>query len=758
MNARVMEMLVAGDRPQDRAGYPDRTACGTPDQSIGKDTFMIWEGKALRLARLEEGVAELCFDRDGQAVNVFDRTTLAELSAAIDHLLAADGIRGLLITSGKASFIVGADIFEFSETFRLPQPELRAWDVACSAIFTRIEDLPYPTVCAINGQALGGGLELALTCDYRVAAGTAYLGLPEVGLGIVPGFGGTVRLPRIAGAAVAFDWIGGASAKRADVAAQAGVVDTVCDPDVLRETAISQLRDAMGLPEAWKARRLTRIAPFELSEAVLGQARAAASRHGPHFPAAARAVRLISEGAPLGRDAALALEADAFSQLAKTEAAASLAGIFVNEQALKRKGRDAARIARPVRRAAVLGAGIMGGGIAYQSALRGTPIVMKDIAQASLDLGMREAGKLLDKQVSSGRMPADKADRVRQAIVPTLDFAGFDSVDVVIEAVVEDIGVKCKVLAEVERLIPEQAVLASNTSSLSITDLSAPLARPENFAGMHFFNPVPSMPLVEVIRGPRTSAETVATVVNYARSMGKTPVVVTDCPGFLVNRILTAYIASFLLLVRDGVDFIAVDQAMEAFGWPMGPAYLLDVIGMDTASHVIDVITAGYAPRMNLDGRHAVALMAEAGRLGQKSGLGFYRYAADETGRPRKTLADDTHALLARIQPREVRELSPDEIVLRMMLPMVIEAAHCLEDKVAESAGDIDMSLVLGIGFPRHVGGALRYADALGAREVVAACERFAFLGQFYKPTPGLRALAERKGRYFGGTCDQPRH
>jgi 3-hydroxyacyl-CoA dehydrogenase/enoyl-CoA hydratase/3-hydroxybutyryl-CoA epimerase/enoyl-CoA isomerase len=719
---------------------------------------MMWEGTALRLLRLEGGVVELRFDRRDEAVNVFDRTALTELEAALDALCECDDVRGLIITSNKAAFIAGADIFEFSKTFRLPEAQLRAWDVECSAIFTRLEDVPFPTVSAINGLALGGGLELALTSDFRLAAETARVGLPEVGLGIVPGFGGTVRLPRIAGAAVALDWIVSASARTAEAAKEARVVDTVCEPERLRTMAMSCLYDAIELADVWKARRRSRQASFELPANVLENAKAAASRYGPHFPAAAEAVELIRKAAPLEREGALALEADTFAKLAKSQAAASLAGIFVNEQALKKKSRDAARIARPVRRAAVLGAGIMGGGIAYQSALRGMPIVMKDSAKASLDLGMHEAAKLLEKQVGSAKMSEAKAREVKERIVPTLDFTGFDSVDVVIEAVVENIGVKRTVLAEVERRIAGDAVLASNTSSLSIADLSAALTRPENFVGMHFFNPVPVMPLVEVVRGPRTSAQAVATVVHYARSMGKTPVVVADCPGFLVNRILTAYIVAFLLLVRDGVDFIAIDQAMERFGWPMGPAYLQDVVGMDTASHVIDVISAGYPPRMNFDGQHAVALMAKSGRLGQKSGLGFYRYARDAKGRPQKLWADDTHALLASVQPRGTRDLPADEIVLRMMLPMVVEAARCLEEQIAESAGDIDMSLVLGLGFPRHLGGALRYADALGARQVIEACERFASLGQLYEPTSGLRALAERNGRYFDDMDDGHEH
>ncbi len=710
---------------------------------------MIWEGTALRLLHVGDGVAELCFDRRDQAVNVFDREALAEFEAALDALAGRDDVRGLLVTSSKESFVVGADIFEFASTFRLSDVQLRAWDATCSALFTRLADVPYPTVSAINGMALGGGLELALTSDFRVAATTARLGLPEVGLGIVPGYGGTVRLPRIAGAAVALDWIVSATPRTAETAAACGVVDAVCEPDALRTTALACLHDAIRQPDSWNTRRRTRLAPFDVQPQVLDDARAAACRYGPHFPAASAALDLIGEAASLGRDGALALEADAFTKLAKSQAAASLVGIFINEQVLKRKSRDAARIARPVRRAAVLGAGIMGGGIAYQSALRGVPIVLKDIAQAALDLGMREAAKLLDKQVGSGKMPQEKARRVKESIVPTLEFTGFDSADVVIEAVVENLGIKRSVLADVERRIASDAVLASNTSSLSIADLSSALTRPENFVGMHFFNPVPVMPLVEGVRGPRTSAEAVATVVDYARSMGKVPVVVADCPGFLVNRILTAYILACLVLVGDGVVFVAIDAAMEAFGWPRGPAYLQDVVGMDTASHVIDVVSAGYAPRMNVDGQHAVALMAASGRLGQKSGLGFYRYAPDAKGRQQKLAADDTHALLASVQPDGAREMAADDIVLRMMLPMLVEAARCLDEQVAESAGDIDMSLVLGIGFPRHLGGALRYADALGAPQVVAACERFASLGRLYEPPPGLLALAERNGRYF---------
>lgn len=375
---------------------------------------------------------------------------------------------------------------------------------------------------------------------------------------------------------------------------------------------------------------------------------------------------------------------------------------------------------------------------------------LKDIAQAQLDLGMGEAKKQLAKLVKSGRLTQDKADAVLASIVPGLDYQGFDQVDVVIEAVVENIKVKHAVLSELERVVRADAVIASNTSSLRIDDIAAPLRRPENFVGMHFFNPVPVMPLVEVIRGSKTSETAVSTAVGYAVAMGKTPIVVKDCPGFLVNRILTAYMRGFLQLVADGADFERVDQVMEAFGWPMGPAYLEDVVGIDTGSHVSDIISAGYAERMPHLQHDALRLMAQNKRYGQKNGVGFYRYETDPNGKPRRTAAADTRDLLATIQPQGLREFSDQEIVDRMMLPLIIEAAHALEDGVVASPVELDMALLLGIGFPAYLGGALKYADWLGIAEVNARAARYAELGRAYEPTARMRAMAAAGQRYHG--------
>lgn len=711
----------------------------------------MYQGTTLRVTAVagSPAIAELCFDRQGAAVNKLDRLTLDELKTALATIAATRSVQGLLVTSAKDSFIVGADIFEFVEMFAKTEDELAAYNAGCSAVFTQLDDLPIPSVAVINGLALGGGLEMALATDYRVMASTAQAGLPEVSLGIFPGYGGTVRLPRVAGIGTALDWIVSGAPQPADAALRAGVVDLVHPPERLREQALALLLAAMTGSEDWQARRRWQRGAVKPDADKLAQAKKTAGRNARHLPAALAAVELIERAAPDSRDLALALESRAFAKIAKTQAAAALVGIFLNDQFLKKKGKEYAKLARSVKRAAVLGAGIMGGGIAYQSAVRGVPVLMKDIAQKSLDVGKGEAAKLLNKQVDSGRMKAEKAAAVLEAIQPTLDYSGFGEVDVVIEAVVENIKLKKTVLAEVEQLTPPDAILASNTSSLSISDLVADLKRPHNFVGMHFFNPVPVMPLVEVIRGPQTSAEAVATTVAYASAMGKTPIVVKDCPGFLVNRILTAYILGFVGLIRDGADFERIDAAMEDFGWPMGPAYLQDVIGMDTASHVVDIISAGYPQRMGAGVKNAVGLMAELSRFGQKNGIGFYKYEADPRGKPVKSSAGDTHALLAQLQPAGRREFTPEEIVERTMLPMLIEAALCVETGVAESAQEVDMALILGLGFPRHIGGALRYADHLGLAHVVARCDSLGESDPLYRPTLRMREMAAAGQTYF---------
>jgi 3-hydroxyacyl-CoA dehydrogenase / enoyl-CoA hydratase / 3-hydroxybutyryl-CoA epimerase / enoyl-CoA isomerase len=398
---------------------------------------------------------------------------------------------------------------------------------------------------------------------------------------------------------------------------------------------------------------------------------------------------------------------------------------------------------------AIVGAGIMGGGIAYTSAVAGTAVLMKDIAQRQLDRGMEEVDRLLIRQVGSGRLTVEAAQAVRLRITPQLDYVGFASVELAIEAVVENLALKHAVLAEMEKAISADAIIATNTSSLRVDDLAAALARPEQFVGLHFFNPVPVMPLVEVIRGNRTSDATLAAAVGYALGLGKTPIVVRDCPGFLVNRLLTAYLLGFAQLVFDGADFVKVDRALEAFGWPMGPAYLADVIGLDTMSHIIDIISTGSPQRMATSPLEPTKVMAARQRFGQKSGVGFYRYETDANGRRKKVPAPDSYPLLASSQANGPRDFSDAEIVQRMMLPMILEAAVALEEGVVESPAALDTAMSLGLGFPKSFGGPLQYADSLGLDKVVELSDRYAHLGPLYVASDELRRKAASSSRFF---------
>ncbi|HVW70554.1 MAG TPA: fatty acid oxidation complex subunit alpha FadB [Steroidobacteraceae bacterium] len=708
---------------------------------------MIFQGHSIRVQLRDGGIAELCFDAGKEAINKLDLRTIEELAAATQAVAGTDAVRGVLVTSAKETFIVGADIFEFTTLFARPANEIATEIARRNSIFTAFEDLEIPSVAAINGLALGGGLEMALACDGRVISATAQVGLPEVSLGLFPGFGGTVRLPRLAGAATAIEWISTGKQHKPASALAAHVVDRISAPDALYAEATQTLSSLIRSGE-WRSRRRSRHGPFNHDSRVFLEAKERLAKSSAHQPAALAAVELMDRAAASSRNEALELEHVAFSKIARTQAAGSLIQLFISDQTIKKKGREYGRTARKVQRAAVIGAGIMGGGIAYTSAVRGIPVLMKDIQQGALDVGLAEAKKLLAKQVESGRLSADRAATVLGDIQATLEYPDLRSTDVVVEAVVENLQVKKAVLAEVERLAGPDTILASNTSSLSISEMARALRRPENLVGMHFFNPVPLMPLVEVVCGARTSERAAATIAGYANALGKAAIVVKECPGFLVNRILTPYLLGFLQAIHAGADYLQIDRVMEAFGWPMGPAYLQDVIGMDTLLHVLDAICAGFPDRMRIPSPHAVQRLLQLGRLGQKSGQGFYRYEPDPKGRPRKSVDPTTAQLLADGRATSPPPFSDQELLERLMLPMVIEAARCLEERIVASAAELDMSLILGLGFPRHVGGPLKYADWLGMKHVVERCDAHATLGPLYAPTEQMRTAA-RTGRMF---------
>ncbi|WP_313433823.1 fatty acid oxidation complex subunit alpha FadB [Atlantibacter hermannii] len=714
---------------------------------------MLYKGDTLYVNWLEDGIAELVFDAPG-SVNKLDTATVASLGHALDVLEKQSELKGLLLRSEKAAFIVGADITEFLSLFLVPQEQLSQWLHFANSVFNRLEDLPVPTLSAVNGYALGGGCECVLATDYRVATPDLRIGLPETKLGIMPGFGGSVRLPRLLGADSALEIIAAGKDVGADQALSIGLVDAVVKPEKLVEGALSVLRQAIKGELDWKAKRAPKLEPLHLSkiEATMSFTIAKGmvmQTAGKHYPAPITAVKTIEAAATLGREEALKLENQSFVPLAHTPQARALVGIFLNDQYVKSLAKKQSGTVETPKQAAVLGAGIMGGGIAYQSAWKGVPVIMKDINDKSLTLGMTEAAKLLNKQLERGKINGLKMAGVISTIHPTLDYAGFERVDVVVEAVVENPKVKKAVLAETEDKIRPDTVLASNTSTIPISELASALKRPENFCGMHFFNPVHRMPLVEVIRGEKTSDDTIAKVVAWASKMGKTPIVVNDCPGFFVNRVLFPYFAGFSQLLRDGADFRQIDKVMEKqFGWPMGPAYLLDVVGIDTAHHAQAVMAAGFPQRMAKDYRDAIDALFEAGRYGQKNGLGFWRYKEDSKGKPRKEQDEAVESLLADVSQTK-REFSDEEIIARMMIPMVNEVVRCLEECVIASPAEADMALVYGLGFPPFHGGAFRWLDTLGSAKYLDMAQQYEHLGPLYAVPDGLRAKARLNEPYY---------
>jgi 3-hydroxyacyl-CoA dehydrogenase/enoyl-CoA hydratase/3-hydroxybutyryl-CoA epimerase/enoyl-CoA isomerase len=719
---------------------------------------MIYSGKALSVQATGDGIAELCFDLQDESVNKFNALTLNELKEATAAIAADTSLKGVIVTSGKPVFIVGADIMEFGALFGASEDQIADKILGINVgVFNAFEDLPVPTVAAINGIALGGGFEMGLACDYRVMSTTAKVGLPEIKLGIIPGYGGTTRLPRLIGADNAIEWIASGNEQKPEEALRCGAVDAVVAPELLRDAAMSLVKQCIDGKLDYLAKRQEKQAPLRLNKVeatmVFETSKGfVAGKAGPHYPAPITAIKVMEKAAGMSRDDALREEARGIAKMARTLAAKNLIGLFVGDQVLAKTGKALAKKGGKVERAAVLGAGIMGGGIAYQSALKGTPIIMKDIAQAGIDLGLSEASKLLSKQVDRGKISVADMAGVLSRIQPSLCYDGFDSVDVVVEAVVENPKVKHAVLAETEAQIRDDAVLASNTSTISITHLAEPLKRPENFCGMHFFNPVHRMPLVEVIRGEKTGEEAIARTVAYALAMGKKPVVVNDCPGFLVNRILLPYFGAFMGLVRRGVDFITIDRLMERFGWPMGPAYLSDVVGIDTGVHAGAVMAEGFPDRMKYDFKTSHDVMFENERFGQKNGRGYYAYEADKRGRPKKIVDEEVATLLAPVI--EGGEALDDEtIVDSMMIPMCLEAVRCFEDGIAASATDVDMALIYGIGFPPFRGGALHYIDDVGIGAFVARADEIAAaagpLQPMYQPTEKLREMAANGDAFF---------
>ena len=709
---------------------------------------MVYQGNRITVTMLEDGIANMQYNAENESVNKFDAETNKQFGEAVTALEKADDVKGLIVTSGKGVFIAGADITEFVGSFKKPESEIKDWVVNINDAFNRCEDLPFPKVAAINGAALGGGCEMTLVCEYRVMSDKAIIGLPETQLGIFPGFGGTVRSTRVIGIDNALELIATGTPKKPLDALKLGLVDATVPADDLQDAAIDLVKKCISGELDWQAKREEKLVPVKLNQ--LEQAMAFNSAKGmifakanpKQYPAPALAIAAMEKHVNLPRDKAIEVEAAGFAKAAKTPQAESLVGLFLSDQLVKKLAKQHSKKAHEINEAAVLGAGIMGGGIAYQAASKGLPIIMKDIKSEQLDLGMGEASKLLGKMVDRGKMTPAKMGETLSRIRPTLNYGDFSETDIVIEAVVENPNVKRAVLKEVEGLVKDDCILASNTSTISITFLAEALERPENFVGMHFFNPVHRMPLVEVIRGEKSSEEAIATTVALASKMGKVPVVVNDCPGFLVNRVLFPYFGAFDLLLKQGADFAHVDKVMEKFGWPMGPAYLIDVVGLDTGVHGAEVMAEGFPDRMKPDYKGAIELLYENKRLGQKNGVGFYKYEMDKRGKPKKVADEATYELLKTTTDSDKQTFEDQAIIDRTMLAFCNETVRCLEDNIVSTPSEADMAMIMGVGFPPFRGGPCRYIDQMGLDNYLALCEKYAYLGKAYEAPQKIRDMA----------------
>lgn len=714
---------------------------------------MLYSGEAFRLESLANEFLKVTFDLKDQSANVFNAKALKELSEVLE-VVKKQKAKGLLFSSGKpGGFVFGADITEFMGHFKRTEEELQKFLHGVNQTFNGFEDLPFPTVALVNGFALGGGLEIALAMTYRLVSPKAQIGLLETKLGIIPGWGGTVRLPRLIGADHAIEWITSAKQYKSDEALKFGAVDGIVEEANLEAAGIKLLERATNGDLNWEGRNQQKKTALHLDkiESTMsfdGSKAFVAGIAGPNYPAPVAAVEVMQKGSRQGRDEALKIEGEAFARMAKTKTAECLTQVFLGDQYLKKVSKKITKDAAPTKMGAVLGAGIMGGGIAYQSSSMGTPVLMKDIKTEQLELGMNEATKLLNKELERKKTTPEKMAKVISHITPTLSYSDFTHTDFVVEAVVENEKVKKAVLGEVEGIVPSETILASNTSTISISKLAEGLKRPENFCGMHFFNPVHRMPLVEIIRGAKTSEKTVARAVNYALQMNKTPIVVNDCAGFLVNRILFPYFKGFVHLIEDGIDFQKIDKVMEKFGWPMGPAYLLDVVGIDTGVHASKIMADAFPDRMAYSTKTILEVMYENKRFGQKNNLGFFEYEMDKKGKPVKKVNPVVYEMMKPVVKKTV-EVSDEDIVMRMMLPMIIESARCLEDKIVDTATEVDMGLLLGLGFPPFRAGALKYADSIGMKKLEEISQKFLGIGKMYELTPKMKEMAAQNQTYY---------
>ncbi len=706
----------------------------------------------VQLSFPEPDIAILTFDNPEKGANVLSSAALAEFSAHLDHLEQHPGLAGLIVRSGKpGTFIAGADLREFAASLDAAKTEIVGICNRGRKLFERLSKTPFVTIAAIDGVCLGGGAELAIWCDRRLMTDNpkSQFGFPEVKLGLYPGWGGTARASRIVGLANAVELVTSGETIDGRAAALMGLATDVMPDARLESAAISLVRAEQQSKQYFNDRGLWSqpIAIDETELTFLGATASAVIQQQTkgQYPAPVAALELMLEAASLDLDAACTKEAEGMAELFGSPVNRALLNVFfLGDRNKKDPGVDRKDIApRAIKSVSVIGAGIMGRGIAAANLKRGISVRITDADAAALDNGVEQTLEEASFDKTTKRADPKRAVHYASLLHATTSDDELTKADLVIEAVVEIPDVKRAVYARIEPKMAETALLATNTSTIPISQLADGLSRPDDFCGIHFFNPVRKMPLVEVIRGKLSSDETIATAVAYAKSVGKSPVVVSDGPGFLVNRLLLFYMIEALELLLEGVEIKAIERAAKQFGMPMGPLALYDVVGLDTAFFAGRVMYEAFPDRVALS--PVVGALIKAGRKGQKTGAGFFKYPK---GQERGEADPKVMEIIAPYM-RPPQKFSPEQITARLFLPMLLEATRVLEEKLVRDPRDVDLALIYGIGFPPFKGGLLFWADTIGVGKILEMLKPLESLGPRMKPTSLLLEMAKLGGRFY---------
>ncbi|MEM0515368.1 fatty acid oxidation complex subunit alpha FadJ [Pseudoalteromonas sp. YIC-827] len=689
----------------------------------------------------DERVGIVTIDVPGEKMNTL-RASFAEQLQDVITTANENNVKGLVFISAKPdNFIAGADINMLDEANT--REEALALSTTCHDAFFDLAKLPYPTVAAIHGAALGGGLEFALACDYRVCSDSdiTKMGLPEVQLGLLPGGGGTQRLPKLVGIQKALEWMLTGKQVRAKQAKKAGLVNDCVPHSILLDVAVQFAQKGKAKaakPQLDKMSALLESNPFGRNLIFKKAAENVAKKTGGHYPAPELIIKAVRASVELDQLKAYKTEAEGFADLVMSDVSKKLRGIFFATTEMKKEWR--ADNAPRTDKVAVLGGGLMGAGITHVSAIKaGVRTRVKDVAQQGIAGAMNYSYKILEKKRKRRILSLAELQEQMNRITGTTDYSGFKHVDMVIEAVFEDLSLKQAMVADVEQYAQEHTIFASNTSSLPIAQIAAQAQRPENVIGLHYFSPVEKMPLVEIIPHEKTSEQTIARTVSFARKQGKTPIVVKDKAGFFVNRILAPYVneAANLLLAGEPVE--KIDQALVEFGFPVGPLALLDEVGIDIGSKIAPILEAELGERFKAP--EVFNRLIDDKRLGRKSGRGFYDYSKKQ-----KKVDESVYEFLGvTLSPK----LNKEEIAQRCVMQMLNEAARCLEEGIISNARDGDIGAIFGIGFPPFLGGPFSYMDKLGAANVCSTLATYAQYNDGFAPAAALLAMAEQGGSYY---------